>query len=354
MLTVGMLTVHGALTASGVAEGDVGRSIPGIARMGDILLTIGMVRAPGARLNLTTKGVQMAKQPTAQAHGKRRRGKPNPAVRIATEAAFDPQGNPKPAVAKALLRAVDVQRPLVLANLRRLRHKHPHLSTAQLGTMLERDFLRTVSGGGAAIGATAIVPGLGTVASLSISAAATVVFLETTALYAQSVAELHGVRLADPDRARTTVMAIMLGEEGTSMVQGLTGHMLGTGQTPMKAWGLVVGKAMPAPAVKAVGVQIQKRFLKKLLLREGTAWLGRAVPFGIGAVIGGGGNLIMGRAVVAATRKAFGPAPLIFPAELHAELERPRGRRTVDARPATPAGTSRRRLALPHLRRKGR
>ncbi|MCY0904125.1 hypothetical protein [Arthrobacter sp. H14-L1] len=263
----------------------------------------------------------MAKQLKSKGHGK-----PNPAVRIATEAAFDPHGRPKPAVEKMLLRAVDVQRPLVLANLRRLKRKHPQASTAKLSSLLERDFLRAVAGGGAAIGATAIVPGLGTVASLSISAAATVVFLETTALYAQSVAELHGVRLADPERARTTVMAIMLGEEGTSMVQGLTGHVLGTGQTPMKAWGLAVGKGLPTSAVKSVGGQIQKRFLKKFLIREGAAWAGRAVPFGIGAVIGGGGNLIMGRAVVAATRKAFGPAPLMIPAELLTELERSSGR----------------------------
>ncbi|WP_230854817.1 hypothetical protein [Arthrobacter terrae] len=286
------------------------------------------------------------------------RGKPNPAVRIATEAAFDPQGKPKPAVAKILLRAVDVQRPLVLANLRRLRHKHPQASAAKLSSLLERDFLRAVSGGGAAIGATAIVPGLGTVASLSISAAATVVFLETTALYAQSVAELHGVRLADPERARTTVMAIMLGEEGTFMVQGLTGHALGTGHTPMKAWGLAVGKGLPTSAVKSVGGQIQKRFLKKFLIREGTAWAGRAVPFGIGAVIGGGGNLIMGRAVVAASRKAFGPAPLMIPAELLAELERSTKRAdkvsgsTTDGTPAAgpiPAERKGHRLALPHL-----
>ncbi len=63
-----------------------------------------------------------------------------------------------------------------------------------------------------------MVPGIGTAASLGLSALATVGFLETTALYASSLAELHGIRLTDPVRAQTMVMAIMLGEEGTSML----------------------------------------------------------------------------------------------------------------------------------------
>jgi len=259
----------------------------------------------------------------AKLFGRRGGPKPNRAVKVATKAAFDRQGKPKPAVQRALLGAVEIQRPVVLANLRRLRRRHPNMTTAQLSARLERDFLAGVTGGGAAIGATAIMPGLGTVASLSISAAATVVFLEATALYAQSVAELHGVRLQDPERARTMVMAIMLGEEGSAMVEGLTSHVLGTGRTPMQAWGTTLGKGVPLTAVKSIGSRIQRAFLRKLLLREGSVIIGRAIPFGIGAVIGGGGNLIMGRAVVAATRRAFGPAPVQFPAELHAELEGP-------------------------------
>ncbi|HEY8295069.1 MAG TPA: hypothetical protein VIG41_06995 [Micrococcaceae bacterium] len=252
---------------------------------------------------------------------KRRGRKANPAVRLAAQAAFTPDGKPQPAMGRALLRAVEVQRPVVLANLRRLRRKHPTATPGELGAKLERDFIATVTGGGAAIGATAILPGLGTVAALSISAAATVVFLETTALYAQSVAELHGVRLADPERSTALVMAVMLGEEGTSMVGGLTGHALGGGHTPMTAWGTAVGKSLPLSAVKGLGARLQKAFLKRLVLREGSVMLGRAVPFGIGAVIGGVGNRAMGKAVVRSTKLAFGPAPEAWPAGLLAELE---------------------------------
>ena len=90
---------------------------------------------------------------------------------------------------------------------------------------------------------------------------------------------------------------------------------------------------MPLSGGQGHGGAVQKAFLRRLLVREGSAMLGRAIPFGIGAVVGGTGNLVMGRAVVAATRRAFGPAPVAFPAELQAELERPRVRKSLDGGP---------------------
>lgn len=248
-------------------------------------------------------------------------GRANPAVEIAAAAAFDERGRPKPAIHNMLLKAVEVQRPLVLANLRRLRKHYPNATAFELSQRLERDFLNGVGVGGAAIGATAIIPGIGTVAALSISAAATVVFLEATALYAQSVAELHGIRLADPERAQLTVMAIILGEEGTSMLQGLTGHALGNGKTPMQAWGKTVGKSMPISAVKGIAASMQKKFLRKVAVKGGASVVGKALPFGIGAAVGGVGNYMMGRAVIASAQRAFGPAPFAIPADLLAELD---------------------------------
>lgn len=248
-------------------------------------------------------------------------GRPNPAVEIAAGAAFDERGRPKPAVHSMLLKAVEVQRPLVLANLRRLRKRHPDATAFELSQRLERDFLSGVGTGGAAIGATAIIPGVGTVAALSISAAATVVFLEATALYAQSVAELHGVRLQDPEAAQVTVMAIILGDEGISMLQGLTGHALGNGKTPMQTWGKTLTKSMPLTAIKSIIAPMQKKFLRKMAVKGSASVVGKALPFGIGAVVGGVGNYMMGRAVVASAQRAFGPPPLAIPAELLAELD---------------------------------
>ncbi|MFE4196923.1 hypothetical protein ACFRJ9_13750 [Paenarthrobacter sp. NPDC056912] len=246
--------------------------------------------------------------------------RPNPAVKIAQETAhnavFDAQGNTKPGVHNVLLKAVEVQRPLVLANLRRLQRRHPHDTPAQLAAKLERHYLIAISGGGAAVGATAVVPGIGTAASLGLSALATIGFLETTALYASSLAELHGIRLTDPERARTMVMAIMLGEEGASLLGALSGQSLGRGKGVTNAWGRTLTKKIPGSGFGVIRDTIQRAFLKSLVKRQGSAFLGRALPFGVGAVVGGAGNLVMGRAVVATAKEAFGPLPDAVPGEL--------------------------------------
>lgn len=251
--------------------------------------------------------------------------KKNIALRIAQDTAhqamFDSQGHATPRVHRVLLAAVDVQRPLVLANLRRLRRQRPNDSPAQLARRLERDYLTAVGGTGVAVGGTAAVPGIGTMTSLGLSAAATVGFLEATALYAASIAELHGVHLEDPERARTTVMALMLGEEGTALLSALSGQAFGRGGHPTKAWGAALNRSVSSTAVKAAQKAVQKRFLKWMLKKQGGALVGRALPFGVGAVVGGAGNLVMGRAVVKAAREAFGPAPDVLPGEFHVKPE---------------------------------
>lgn len=232
---------------------------------------------------------------------------------------FDREGRPKPQVQRAVERAIEVQRPLVLANLRRLRNRNPNATPAELSAKLERDYLLAVTAGGAAVGGTAVVPAIGTVVSLGLSAAATVGFLEATALYAQSIAELHGISTEDPERARTLVMGILMGEEGSALIQATLGSSAG-GVT--RHWGNMVGGSMSSSAVKSVGASIRKRFLKRMLARQGGALLGRALPFGVGAAVGGAANHKMGRTVIDATREAFGPAPTVIPGELLTDLER--------------------------------
>ncbi|MBP1138000.1 hypothetical protein JOE31_004232 [Arthrobacter sp. PvP023] len=240
------------------------------------------------------------------------------AQKTAHKAVFDSEGKPKPGLHNMMLRAVEVQRPLVLANLRRLQRRHPRATAAQLADKLERDYLLAVTGGGALVGGSAVIPGVGTVAALGLSAAATVGFLEATALYATSLAELHGIRMVDPEKAGLMVMAIMLGEEGTALLGSLSGQAAGRSKGPTDAWGSVFARKTSFPGFGSVRDRIQRAFLRNLLQRQGTALLGRALPFGVGAVVGGVGNRVMGRAVVASAREAFGPMPDTIPGEVAA------------------------------------
>ena len=213
-------------------------------------------------------------------------------------------------------RLLSVHRPAVLAHLRSIRKHHPTASPDEVIQALEKRYVTAVTAGGAATGAAAVVPGVGTIASLGISGAETVGFLEASALFAQSVAEVHGVPTTDPQRSSTMVMALMLGPAGANLVQQFAGEVTGTGKPRSAYWGELVTKRLPSTVMKCLADRLRKSFDRRFVARQGANIVFRAVPFGIGAVVGGAGNRIAGQRVVKATREAFGPAPSTFPDEM--------------------------------------
>jgi hypothetical protein len=215
-----------------------------------------------------------------------------------------------------LERLLSVQRPAVLAHLRLVRRQHPHASPAEVVHILEQRYLAAVTTGGAATGAVGALPGVGTVAALAISGAETAGFLEASALFAQSVAELHGIPVVDPERSSDLVMALMLGGAGSDLVQQFAGEAAGTGPSRAAYWGELVTRRMPKSLLRRFTTRIRKAFLRRFAARQGASVVLRVVPFGIGAVIGGTGNNLLGRRVVGAARDAFGPAPATFPGEI--------------------------------------
>jgi hypothetical protein len=221
-----------------------------------------------------------------------------------------------PAFIRLLDRALAVQRPVVLAHLRSIRLRHRDAGTPEILRILERRYLTAVTTGGAAVGATAVVPGITTGVTLALSGVETVGFLEATALYAQSVAEVHGVAIDDPDRARALVLTLMLGKEGTDLVAQLASQAAGRGASRSTYWGDLVTKTLPRAAVGPLVDRLKTTFARQFAARGGASWLGKALPFGVGAVVGGAGNHILGRRVLVNSRRAFGPPPPALPADL--------------------------------------
>lgn len=239
---------------------------------------------------------------------------------------FNDDGSLTPGAEIWLTRAVTVQRPLVLANLRRLRKAHPTLTNRQLAAELDKEFKRSMTGGGALIGATAAVPAVGTVASLSLSAVSTGGFLEMCALYAQSMAELSGITTEDPQKAKLLVMGIMLGEEGRRLLGELSDQAGGRGSGPIGSIvplsSLASGSAGSSTMAGLVANQIKKQFLRRFFVRQGTTMLGRAIPFGIGAVVGGVGNRALAGQIIRTAHKTFGELPEQTPAALVEDFKR--------------------------------
>ncbi|MET4638246.1 hypothetical protein [Mycetocola sp. 2940] len=237
-------------------------------------------------------------------------------VRILDAATPETPSQPSPVWLRGIDRALSVQRPVVVAHIRALRRSHPNATPAQLVRILERRYLTAITTGGAAVGVTAMVPGVGTAVTLTLAGAETIGFLETTALFAQSVAEVHGITVDDPVRARALVMTLMLGKTGTDLVKQFTGQAFGGGPPRAAFWGETVTRNVPQAMMGPVVDALKRRFLKYFVVNQGSSLIGKALPFGIGAAIGGAGNNFAGRQVVTAARNAFGPAPLWLPLEL--------------------------------------
>lgn len=232
---------------------------------------------------------------------------------------------------KMLDRVLSVQRPVVVAHVRSLRRRHPDAAPAEIIQILERQYLTAVTTGGAAVGASAVVPGVGMAAALGLSGAETVGFLETTALFAQSVTEVNGIALDDPERARTLVMAMILGSPGTQLINQLAGQVAG-GQVRTAFWGEMVTSSLPKQVVNGIGGQVRDQFVRRFAARQGTTILGRALPFGIGAAVGGLGNHSLGRKVIQSSRTGFGLPPAHFPIVLEPKQREPRVRQAKERR----------------------
>lgn len=230
-------------------------------------------------------------------------------------------GTVNPMAAKAISKLLSVQRPIVLAYVRSVRRRHPHATPAQMADILADHYKNLVTGGGAATGATAVIPGLGTGAALGVAAIETGAFLEGSALYAQSIAELHNLPVEDPARANALIMGLMLGNDGKDMVKKVAAQAQGE-DVPRRdaAWGAMITKQIPTQMVDMLTKQMRKAIFKRYARKSAGSLIGRILPFGIGAVVGAAVNRKMAGLVIENAQHAFGPAPAVFEPELEPKV----------------------------------
>ncbi|MGH3522610.1 MAG: hypothetical protein ACRDUT_19200 [Mycobacterium sp.] len=224
-------------------------------------------------------------------------------------------GKPK-ASARALARIIErssrIQGPAATAYVERLRGANAGAVPADIVTKLEKRYLAAVTASGAAVGSAALLPGVGTLAALSVAAGETAVFLEATAFFALSLAAVHGVPAENRERRRTLVLAVLVGDDSKHAVA----ELIGSGRTS-GAW-LSEGMAsLPMPALSQLNSRLLKYAVKRYTLRRGALLFGKMLPIGIGAVIGAIGNRMVGKKIVRNARTAFGTPPARWPVTLH-------------------------------------
>lgn len=215
-------------------------------------------------------------------------------------------------LSQVIERSTRAQAPAVRAYVARLRRLHPDASPAEIVNKLESRYLAAVVASGAAVGSAAAIPGIGTLASLSAVAGETVIFLEATSVYVLAVADVYGIPLEERERRRALVLAVLVGEESKRAVASL----LGPGRTS-GAWLTQGAGELPLTAVSQLNSRLMRYFVKRYAVKRGALMFGKMLPVGIGAVIGGGGNRMMGKRIVRNSHLAFGPAPARWPVALH-------------------------------------
>ena len=231
-----------------------------------------------------------------------------------------PPDDEKPTVAARVLariieRSERVQGPAVRAYVERLRHNDPEADPAKIATTLEKRYLAATTASGAAVGATAAVPAIGTLMALSAVAGETAVFLEATAFFVLATAHVHGIPVADRERRRALVLAVLVGDHG----KGAVAELLGTSRTGggWLAEGSAGVAALPLPAVRELNSRLLRYFVKRFTLRRGALAMGKLLPIGLGALIGAVGNRLMGKKIIGNARGAFGAPPHRWPVALH-------------------------------------
>jgi F0F1-type ATP synthase membrane subunit c/vacuolar-type H+-ATPase subunit K len=214
-------------------------------------------------------------------------------------------------LSQVLERSTRLQAPAVTAYVDRLRKQRPDATPDELIASLEKHYLAAVMASGAAVGSAAAFPGIGTLVAMSAVAGETLVFLEATAVFALAVAEVHGIPVEHRERRRALVLAVLVGEDSKHAVADL----LGTGRTS-GAWISDGAATLPLPAVSQLNNRLLRYFVKRYTLKRGAIAFGKLLPVGVGAVVGGVGNRLMGKRIVKNARLAFGNPPPRWPSAL--------------------------------------
>lgn len=202
-------------------------------------------------------------------------------------------------------RALAVADGLAERRVTALRAANPTMTPAELVTALEREFTVAVVATGAGTGTVAAVPAVGLPAALALSGGDLVAFLTAAASHALAVARIHGARVRDVEYQRALLLAVLLGQTGSRVVINVAG-------TTGVRWGQALAQTLPIQVIREVNRLLGGLLLKKFGPKAGLVTFVKVAPMGLGALIGGIGNLALAREVVRSTRDAFGPAPAAF------------------------------------------
>ncbi|HWC12387.1 MAG TPA: EcsC family protein [Acidimicrobiales bacterium] len=206
-----------------------------------------------------------------------------------------------------LLEAVDRAAVTRWDGARRRAAAAPGATTEERARAVTRTFARELAVAGAATGGAAAVPGVGTATAMAATAADLGWFTLRIADLILTVAALHGHDRASVEERRAWILSVLAFGEGSAAgfarMAGEMGHDLGRKAV----------SRIPASALRAINRKLGRSLLARFGTRRGSVTLGRMLPFGIGAAVGGSANYMSVQAIGRHAESFFGSLPYGLP-----------------------------------------
>ncbi len=168
---------------------------------------------------------------------------------------------------------------------------------------LTRVFARELGWVGVTAGGVAAAPAVGTAGALGASAAEFSYFTMRAGELVLTIGALHGHTEATVEEQRAWILTVLLfgsgASEGFTKLAGELGKGLGKKAT----------NQIPRSVFQAVNRSAGRTIVTKYGTKRGVVALGRVLPLGIGAAIGGGANYVTLRLLARHANKFFAELP---------------------------------------------
>ncbi len=184
---------------------------------------------------------------------------------------------------------------------------------------INRRFRRELTTMGAATGAVAASPGLGTSAAAATLLADLAWFAVRAADLVMTIGAANGRTVATVDERRAWVLSVLaFGEDAADEFSALlfevdAGAIAGGDRVAGRLAGIVGGDVASLDALRSLNARLAANVVAKYGSRRSLLAVGKVLPFGVGAVVGGSANYSLIRVVGFHAQRFFARAGVLLP-----------------------------------------
>lgn len=187
-------------------------------------------------------------------------------------------------------KAMNRRSEVAKARINVIRAAHPSWGDEQIAKRIQKQYLTSVTLVGAGTGGTAAIPGVGLIAGTATLTADVLWFGWASARMILDMAALHNIDVSDPDIRRLHVLGLLAGDE----VAVAAASRIGVG-----------AEKIGTLAIRAMNNRLTRMILTRFGTRVVAGRVATLVPFGVGALAGGGVNFVLARDLSRRTSQTF-------------------------------------------------